>query len=141
MNGEVFKAWVEKVFIPAVRARTSDRVVLVVDNLSSHEAVDHDKVEFITLPPNTTAISQPLDAGVIETLKRRYKRRFSQANRADVCNSWKKPVHFAAHCAEPYRPRERCQPPAGAHSIANGNINEDEETEGPAVDVNGSKTA
>ena len=48
MNGEVFKAWVEKVFIRAVRARTSDRVVLVVDNLSSHEAVDHDKVEFMT---------------------------------------------------------------------------------------------
>jgi len=27
MNGEVFKAWVKKVFIPAVRARTSERVV------------------------------------------------------------------------------------------------------------------
>jgi len=76
MNGEVFKAWVEKVFIPAVRARSSERVVLVVDKLSSHETVEHDHVEFITLPPNTTAIFQPLDAGVIETLKWRYKRRF-----------------------------------------------------------------
>jgi len=59
-----------------VRARSSERVVLVVDKLSSHETVEHDHVEFITLPPNTTAIFQPLDAGVIETLKRRYKRRF-----------------------------------------------------------------
>jgi len=49
MNGEVFKAWVEKVFIPAVRARTSERVVSVVDNLSSHETVEHDHVELITL--------------------------------------------------------------------------------------------
>jgi len=49
---------------------------LVVEKVSSHETVEHDQVEFITLPPDTTAMFQTPDAGVIETLKRRYKKRF-----------------------------------------------------------------
>jgi len=76
MDGEVFKKWLETVFLVAVRARTSEKVALIVDNLASHEAVEDEQLLFITLPPNTTAVFQPLDAGVIKCLKRRYKRRF-----------------------------------------------------------------
>jgi len=43
-----------------------------------------------------------------------------QANPADVCYNCNKPGNFVAQCAEPYRPRERRQPPIGVHAIADG---------------------
>ena len=49
-----------------------------------------------------------------------------QANRAEICYNCNKPGHFAAQCAEPYRPRERRQPPVGVHAIADGDVEEDE---------------
>jgi len=61
-----------------------------------------------------------------------------QANRADICYNCNKPGHFAALCAEPYRPRERRQPPIGVHAIADGDAEEDE-IEHPADAVEDSK--
>jgi len=49
-----------------------------------------------------------------------------QAKRADICYNCNKPGHFAAQCAEPYRPRELRQPPIGVHAIADCNVEEDE---------------
>jgi len=63
-----------------------------------------------------------------------------QANRADICYNCKKPGHFAAQCAEPYRPRERRQQPIGVHAIADGKVEEDE-IEHPADAVEDSKNA
>jgi len=63
-----------------------------------------------------------------------------QANRADICHKCNKPGHLAAHCAEPYRPRERRQPPIGVHALADGNVEEDE-IEHPADAVDSSKNA
>ena len=75
MDGDLFKSWFETVFLPAVRARTSQPVALVSDNCGAHEELECDKVKFIPLPPNCTSIYQPLDLGIIACLKRRYKRR------------------------------------------------------------------
>jgi len=63
-----------------------------------------------------------------------------QANRADICYSCNKPGHFAAQCAEPYRRRERRQPPVGVHAIADGDSEEDA-IEHPADAVEDSKNA
>jgi len=63
-----------------------------------------------------------------------------QANRADICYNRKKPGHFAAQCAEPYRPRERRQPTIGVHAIADGDA-EDDEVEHPNDAVEDSKNA
>jgi len=49
-----------------------------------------------------------------------------QANRADICYSCNKPGHFAAQCAEPYRPRERRKQTISVHAIADGDAEEDE---------------
>ena len=73
-DGHVFKLWFNEVFIPGVRSRTGSHVYLVLDNLGCH-AASHPQVTVIELPPNTTAVYQPLDAGVIAALKRRYKTR------------------------------------------------------------------
>jgi len=54
--------------------------------------------------------------------------------------SHNKPGHFAAQCAEPYRPGERRQPPFGVHAIADGGT-EDDAIERPAAAVEDSKNA
>jgi len=63
-----------------------------------------------------------------------------QANRAGICYNCNEPGHFAAQCAEPYRLRERRQPPVGVHAIADGDAEEDE-IEHPADAVEDSKNA
>jgi len=76
MDASVFKRWVFEVFWPYVRSFTTDKVALIVDNLASHDDFSDDQLLLIALPPNTTAVFQPLDAGVIQALKMRYKKRF-----------------------------------------------------------------
>jgi len=74
-DGEVFKRWFDEVFVASLRTRTASHVYLVLDNLGCHAQVSHVQVTVIELPPNTTAVYQPLDAGIIAALKRRYKTR------------------------------------------------------------------
>eukprot|EP00644_Phytophthora_capsici_P016888 jgi/Phyca11/125620/e_gw1.59.230.1 len=52
-------------------------VVLLMDNASSHITVglELQNVKIHFLPPNTTSKLQPLDAGIIAALKRRYRHR------------------------------------------------------------------
>ena len=61
--------------MPAVQARTAHHVYLIKDNLGCHSSISHPQVTDIELPPNTTAVYQPLDAGIIVLLKNRYKKR------------------------------------------------------------------
>jgi hypothetical protein len=53
------------------------RVLLFVDNAPPHQLGDvelkNTTVHFF--PPNTTSVLQPMDAGVIASLKRHYRRR------------------------------------------------------------------
>jgi DDE superfamily endonuclease len=51
-------------------------VLLLIDNASSHmfEGLELPNVEIICLPPNTNSKLQPLDAGIIATLKKHYRR-------------------------------------------------------------------
>jgi len=65
---------------------------------------------------------------------------FPQANPAEIWYNCNKPGHFAAQCAEPYRPRERRQSPIGVHAIADCNV-EEKEIEHPADAVEDSKNA
>eukprot|EP00168_Porphyra_purpurea_P010995 TRINITY_DN2757_c0_g1_i1.p1 TRINITY_DN2757_c0_g1~~TRINITY_DN2757_c0_g1_i1.p1 ORF type:complete len:274 (-),score=18.50 TRINITY_DN2757_c0_g1_i1:171-992(-) len=77
MDKHVYARWWNTVFLPAVRARhRGAKCALIMDNSSTHDVAQQaDYVEILFLPPNVTAIYQPMDAGVIEALKRRYKRR------------------------------------------------------------------
>ena len=46
-----------------------------MDNLCCHSSISHPQVTIIELPPNTTAVYQPLEAGIIVLLKNRCKKR------------------------------------------------------------------
>jgi len=69
MDGVVFKKWVYEVFLTFIRLHTTEKVALVVDNLASHDDISDDQLVLIALPPNTTAVFQPLNAGAIAALK------------------------------------------------------------------------
>lgn len=72
-DATVFKRWFHEVFLPSLRTRTGCHVYLIMDNLGCHSDIADPQVTVIELPPNTTAVYQPLDAGVIAAVKRRYK--------------------------------------------------------------------
>jgi len=73
-EASVFKRRFEEVFVPAVQARTVHHVYLIMDNLGCHCSIPHPQVTIIELPPNPTAVYQPLDASIIVLLKNRYKK-------------------------------------------------------------------
>ena len=51
------------------------QVALIVDNCTAHPFIEHLKsVSLIFLPPNTTSKTQPMDQGVIRSLKAKYKK-------------------------------------------------------------------
>jgi len=75
MDGDVYETWFNTVFVPAVRARTRLPCVLFVDKCGAHGKLEHPQVAISPLAPNATSMHQPLDAGIIAALKRRYKGR------------------------------------------------------------------
>ena len=83
MDATVCTWWIVNVFLPYIKERNGGRrVALLWDNLSSH-AVDSEiekrmvdaNVSIFYLPANTTSRLQPLDQGIIYSLKRDYRTR------------------------------------------------------------------
>jgi len=75
MDAVVYEKSLNIVFVPEVRARTRSLVILIVDNGGAHTELECDSVKIYPLPPNVMSFHQPLDAGIIACLKRRYKKR------------------------------------------------------------------
>ena len=72
MDSILFEEWVLEVN----RRFTKEgrEIVLFVDNCPAHPSIDNlVSTELIFLPPNTTSKLQPMDQGVIRSLKGRYK--------------------------------------------------------------------
>ena len=53
--------------------KAGHHVLYVCDNVSSHQVRECSHIKFLMLPPNATLIIQPLDQGIIHSVKRRYK--------------------------------------------------------------------
>lgn len=83
MNSAIFSDWFHNTFVPVVQTKLVDlgiepKAILVLDNCSAHpdeeDLISKDgKVIVKYLPANVTALIQPMDQGVLETLKRLYK--------------------------------------------------------------------
>lgn len=78
MTKELFFAWLKR--LDLYIGRTPGRkILLLLDNCSAHgkkeemPPLHNVRVEF--LPPNTTSMVQPMDAGIIAWVKAKYKRR------------------------------------------------------------------
>ncbi|GFW38508.1 tigger transposable element-derived protein 1 [Trichonephila clavipes] len=74
MTTAIFTEWFNNCFVPEVEAYMKKKsldfkVLLIVDNAASHPQLEHSNVQLVFLPPNTTSLIQPLDQGIIATLK------------------------------------------------------------------------
>ncbi|XP_069832131.1 tigger transposable element-derived protein 1-like [Dendropsophus ebraccatus] len=82
-NAAVFEDWFNNHFVPGVEQYCTSKdilfkVLLILDNAPGHPAdVDdfHPNVKVVYLSPNTTALIQPIDQGIIATFKTYYLRR------------------------------------------------------------------
>lgn len=80
MDRPIFMKWLTETFITYIKAYQlkngkRESTLLLLDNAPTHPSCDilNEKDEFIKvmfLPPNKTSLLQPMDQGVIETLKR-----------------------------------------------------------------------
>jgi hypothetical protein len=83
MNSEIFKTWFKNEFVPTVEKHLKNnnlprKALLILDNAPSHPATDEltdGDIKALFLPPNVTAVCQPMDQGVLEQLKKKYRRR------------------------------------------------------------------
>lgn len=72
MDGNLFTEWVKGV--DRKFAAQDRKIALIIDNCPAHPTIDGLKaVELIFLPPNTTSKTQPMDQGVIRSLKAFYR--------------------------------------------------------------------
>lgn len=103
MDREIFTDWFKKKFIPQVCAHLTannlpSKAVLILDNAPSHPSEtilkSNDNQIFVKyLPPNVTALIQPMDQGVIQNMKTIYKRnlllKLVNERGADLLSFWK----------------------------------------------------
>lgn len=83
MNGEIFKMWFQKEFVPAVEKHLAAnnlprKAILILDNDPSHLASDKIKdgdIKTLFLPANVMTVCQPVDHSILEALKKKYRRR------------------------------------------------------------------
>jgi hypothetical protein len=69
--------------------RANRKILLFVDNATSHVDLNQYNVAVRFLPPNLTSEVQPLDKGIIQSMKLQYRKQLMRAfiNAADKCNS------------------------------------------------------
>lgn len=85
MNGKLFEEWV-KSFDKKMR-RQNRKVLLFVDNASSHQDNDLTNVKLVKLPPNSTSVLQPMDQGIIQATKLKFYKQQSSHIIARMENS------------------------------------------------------
>ena len=83
VDTQVFSDWFHQHFVPAVTRYMCDKdlpvkAVLLMDNAPAHPEASglvskEGGIKAMYLPPNTTALTQPMDHGVLEAMKRRYR--------------------------------------------------------------------
>lgn len=82
MDSYLFKGWFVTEFVPAVKKQLRSlkmpkKAVLVVDNAPIHskdvQCEDEKNITLYFLPPHVTSLLQPMDQGVIASLKRHYR--------------------------------------------------------------------
>lgn len=85
MDSNIFTDWFINEFVPQVKKYLKERklpekAILILDNSATHpvdvECEGAPGIKLVFLPSNVTSLIQPMDQGVIESFKRRYRRKF-----------------------------------------------------------------
>ena len=83
-------AWFRDLFLPVVLDVTVGKIVLICDNFSGHDFKESEAIKIYKLPPNVTSVAQPLDQGILNSLKMNYKRTLLEKFHS-VANEWESP--------------------------------------------------
>lgn len=86
MDKNIFKKWFFESFVPETKKYLKEKnlppkAILTLDNAGSHpdeEELKCGEIRALFLPPNVTSLIQPMDQGVFECLKKKYRRRLLQ---------------------------------------------------------------
>ena len=72
IDSALFEEWVRELDRKFVRE--GSKIALIVDNCPAHPHIEGlDTIQLVFLPPNTTSKTQPMDQGVIRSLKAHYR--------------------------------------------------------------------
>ena len=72
MDSVFFEEWIREMDTKFTKEKK--KVALIIDNCPAHTTIDNLKsIELVFLPPNTTSKLQPMDQGVVRSLKAYYK--------------------------------------------------------------------
>ena len=87
MTSEIFSTWLRR--FNNMMSLKKKKALLFLDNCSSHPPMDLSHVKLVFLPPNTTSRLQPMDAGIIQAVKTKYRKRMLRhvSVEIDECNS------------------------------------------------------
>ncbi|XP_058797358.1 cullin-2-like [Phymastichus coffea] len=86
MDRNIFLDWFENIFVKEIRAHhpPHQKILLLLDNVPSHPGAAElnciaENVEVMFLPPNVTALIKPMDQGVIEKMKKMFRKNLVKA--------------------------------------------------------------
>lgn len=87
MDKTIFKRWFFEDFVPETKKYLKKnglpmKAILTLDNAGCHPDEDEltsDGIRTLFLPPNVTSLIQPMDQGVLEAMKKKYRRRLLQS--------------------------------------------------------------
>ena len=84
MTREIFLKWLNTLNNRMIR--NGRNILLFLDNCPAHPPAELSNMKIVFLPPNTTSLLQPLDAGIIKRVKMDYRSRLL-SHLARVCDS------------------------------------------------------
>ena len=71
MTGAIFEHWMRQ--LDKTMKLKGRKIILIVDNCSTIPTIQMKSKELVFLPPNTTSVTQPMDAGIIRNVKVHYR--------------------------------------------------------------------
>lgn len=73
MTGKIYEDYLKK--LNAQMKAQNRKVLLFVDNAPSHPELQLSNINVQFFPPNTTAYTQPMDQGIIQATKLKFRKR------------------------------------------------------------------
>jgi DDE superfamily endonuclease len=93
MTAELFRDWLLK--LDATMIRNNRKIALLMDNCSAHNNMPNLKnVKCIFFPPNCTSVLQPLDQGIIRSMKAHYRTRLMQRILINISRDVTAPINI-----------------------------------------------
>ena len=97
MSSSLFDEWVKE--LDRKFEKENRKIVLIVDNCPAHPVVDGLKaIELVFLPPNTISKTQPIDQGVIRSVKAKYNRKIMKKTNPSNGHEKETPTNVNIRC-------------------------------------------